>query len=139
MWLADGASATTQGDEDPRPLLDSTVLDRLRAELDHDEGIWKIFVQDFVAQLPGRIEKLRLSLTTGDPVGAMDAVLSLKTSSQMVGAERLAGLAVELERQLRVAHRDDGPAIVLPQVAAGHLTDLRRCAQQTTFLLRRHL
>lgn len=125
--------------DDARPLLDNTVLDRLRAELDHDEGIWKIFVQDFVAQLPGRIEKLRLGLTTGDPVGAMDAVLSLKTSSQMVGAERLAGLAIELERQLRMDNHDGGPDIVLPQLAAVHLTDIRKCMQQTTFLLQRHM
>ncbi|VXB76918.1 HPt (Histidine-containing phosphotransfer) domain-containing protein [Arthrobacter sp. 9AX] len=129
----------TQSEDDARPLLNSTVLDRLRAELDQDEGIWKIFVQDFVAHLPARIEKLRLALTTGDPVGAMDAVLSLKTSSQMVGAERLAGLALDMERLLRVDHHDDGPAVVLPRLAAVHLTELRRCTQQTTFLLQRHL
>jgi len=93
-------------DDDRAPLLDSSVLLRLREELDGDEGVWKVFIQNFVNHLPARTEKLRLALTTGDSAGAMVAVLSLKTSSQMVGAERLAGLVLELEHLLRVECSD---------------------------------
>jgi HPt (histidine-containing phosphotransfer) domain-containing protein len=129
----------TQYDGHTLPLLDSMVLDRLRLELDYDEGVWKVFIQDFVAHLPARLERLRLALTTGDAVTAKDAVLSLKTSSQMVGAERLAGLALDLEGALRFDASEGEPYVVLPRIAAAHLMGIRQSAQQTSYLLRRHL
>jgi hypothetical protein len=75
------------------PLLDRATLDRRRGELDDNEDMWTIFVTNFIAYLPTRTERLRLALATGDCPGPLDAVLGLKTSSQMVGAERPAGLA----------------------------------------------
>ncbi|BAS10502.1 hypothetical protein AHiyo4_39240 [Arthrobacter sp. Hiyo4] len=121
------------------PLLDPDVLDRLRTELEDDDGVWKVFVQNFIDNLPHRTEKLRLTLTTGDLAGAMDAVLSLKTSSQMVGAERLAGLAMELERALHHETLDSEPARVLPRLAADRLRQIVRCARQTTNILQKYV
>ena len=121
------------------PLLDPAVLDRLRTELDDDDGVWKMFVQNFIGHLPHRTEKVRLTLTTGDLSGAMDAVLSLKTSSQMVGAERLARLAMELERSLREEGIDVEAARILPRLAADRLRPIIRCARQTTYLLLKYL
>jgi HPt (histidine-containing phosphotransfer) domain-containing protein len=129
----------TQYDGHTLPLLDSSVLDRLHEELEYDEGVWKVFVQDFVALLPARIEKVRLALTTGDKAAAKDAVLSLKTSSQMVGAERLAGLALDLEGALRFDPREGEPSVVLPRIATAHLTVIKQCVQQTSYLLTKHL
>lgn len=129
----------TQHDGDALPLLDSSVLDRLHLELEHDEGVWKVFIQDFVALLPTRLERLRSALTTGDAVAAKDAVLSLKTSSQMVGAERLAGLALDLEGALRFDSSEGDASVVLPRIAATNLTGIRHCAEQTSYLLKRHL
>ncbi|WP_258803057.1 Hpt domain-containing protein [Pseudarthrobacter sp. NS4] len=117
------------------PLLDPSVLDRLRDDVDDDEGIWKVFVQSFIAQLPDRTERLRLTLTTGDLGGAIDAVLSLKTSSQMVGAQRLAGLALGLERSLREDESRAEPAVVLPHLAAAHLRRIKQCSRQTIYAL----
>jgi HPt (histidine-containing phosphotransfer) domain-containing protein len=117
------------------PLLDKAVLERLRSDLDDDEGVWQVFIQDFIANLPHRIQKVRLTFTTGDTSGALDAILSLKTSSQMVGAERLAGLALDLERALR-AVRDVNAGTALPRLAAEHLRAIKQCADQTTNLLR---
>ena len=125
--------------DDSAPLLDSSVLDRLREDLDDDESVWKVFIQNFVGHLPSRTEKLRLALTTGDSVGAMVAALSLKTSSQMVGAERLAGLVLGLERLLRGECSDRDPAVVLPRLAAERMVDIRQCAQQTRYFLERRL
>lgn len=122
-----------------RPLLDPAVLDRLRDDLDDDEGIWKVFVQNFIAQLPDRTERLRLTLTTGDLGGAMDAVLSLKTSSQMVGAERLAGMAMDLEKSLREEASRADPAAVLPRLAADYLRRIKQCSRQTTYALQAQL
>ncbi|MCT9625587.1 Hpt domain-containing protein [Pseudarthrobacter equi] len=82
-------------------VLDPGVLERLRSELDDDEG-WRLFLSNFLAHLPRRIEKLRGGLVHADYEVSMDAVLSLKISCQMVGAERLAGLALQLQRQLGV-------------------------------------
>ncbi|QOD02608.1 Hpt domain-containing protein [Pseudarthrobacter sp. BIM B-2242] len=121
------------------PLLDSAVLDRLQLELDYDEGVWKVFIQDFVALLPARIERVRMALTTGDPVTSKDAALSLKTASQMVGAERLAGLTLDLELAIRNSSPDGPHSDILPRLAVAHLPRLRQCAQQTIHLLERHL
>jgi HPt (histidine-containing phosphotransfer) domain-containing protein len=98
-----------------------------------------VFVQTFIALLPHRTERLRLTLTTGDLAGAMDAVLSLKTSSQMVGAERLASLALDLERSLRHDTLHAEPSRVLPRLAASHLGEIINCGQQTIYLLQKYL
>lgn len=113
------------------PLVDQSVLDRLRAELDEDEGYCRVFVGNFIDCLPLRIGKLRLALTTGDLEGAMDAVLSLKTSSQMVGAERLASLAMELERSIREESPRTEPSVALPHLAATYLRPISQCSRQT--------
>ncbi|ACL41250.1 Hpt domain protein [Pseudarthrobacter chlorophenolicus A6] len=126
----------SQDDGYALPLLDKAVLERLRSDLDDDEGVWQVFIQDFIANLPHRIQKVRLTFTTGDAPGALDAILSLKTSSQMIGAERLAGLALEMERALRTASRGNGSATALPRLAAQHLRGIKQCADQTTNLLR---
>lgn len=129
----------TQPDGSAPPLLDPAVLERLRDELEGDEGVWKVFVEAFIAQMPQRLQKVRLTLTTGDLPGAMDAVLSLKTSSQMVGAERLAALAHELEKSLRAEAGTEDPALVLPRLAADHLRRIKQCAQRTLYVLQDHL
>ncbi|MDQ0118402.1 Hpt domain-containing protein [Pseudarthrobacter sp902506025] len=129
----------SEGNGPPVPLLDGGVLDRLLVELDGDEGLWTIFVRGYLNQLPRRIERIRLTLTTGDIKGAMDAVLSLKTSSQMIGAERLAAHALALEQSIRDHASAKDPAIVLADLAAISLRKIRACAEQTATLLNDHL
>jgi HPt (histidine-containing phosphotransfer) domain-containing protein len=118
-------------DDAPRPLVDQSVLDRLREELEEDEGYCKVFVGNFIECLPQRIGRLRLALTTGDLEGSVDAVLSLKTSSQMVGAERLAGLAMDLEGEIRTEAHEADVAVVLPRLAASFLRTINHCSRQT--------
>lgn len=127
------------GDGQDVPLLDEFVVTRLELELEGGEGIWRLFVEDFLAVLPVRSGRLRQALTSGDARGAMDAVLSLRTSSQMVGAVRLAGVALELERSLRAVGQRPEPAVVLPQLAADQLPRMVRAAAQTETLLTSHL
>jgi len=122
----------------PQPLLDHAVLDRLREDLREYE-VWRVFVQNFIAALPRRIEKLRAALTTGDADGAMDAVLSLKTASQMVGAERLAALAMELEAAQRESIRVADPVVALPGLAVTYLHQIKQRAGQTSYALQAHL
>ena len=118
-------------DDVPRPLVDQSVLDRLREELAEDEGYCRVFVGNFIEYLPYRIGRLRLALTTGDLEGSVDAVLSLKTSSQMVGAERLASLAMDLEGEIRTEAREADVAVLLPQLAATFLRTINYCSRQT--------
>jgi HPt (histidine-containing phosphotransfer) domain-containing protein len=118
--------------------LDHKVLDKLREDFDEFE-VWRVFVHNFITALPLRIESLRLALTTGDTVGAMDAVLSLKGASQMVGAARLATLAHSLELAQREHTRIAAPSVVLPQLAVDHLQRIRQRAAQTTYVLKAHL
>ena len=120
-----------QPDDAGRPLVDQSVLDRLREELDDDEGYCTVFVGNFIQLLPLRIGRLRLALTTGDLDGAVDAVLSLKTSSQMVGAERLAGLAMDLENEMRDEAARREAAVALPRLAAAFLKPINQCSRQT--------
>jgi HPt (histidine-containing phosphotransfer) domain-containing protein len=121
----------TQPDDSGRPLVDQAVLDRLLEELDQDEGYFTVFVGKFIELLPHRIGKLRLALTTGDLDGAVDAVLSLKTSSQMVGAERLAALAMDLEGAIRNESQQGDVAVALPRLAATYLKPIDLCSKQT--------
>ena len=121
----------TQSDDAGRPLVDQSVLDRLREELDEDEGYCTVFVGNFIDYLPRRIGRLRLALTTGDLDGAVDAILSLKTSSQMVGAERLAGLALDLESAIRSDSAHGDVAVELPRLAAAYLKPISQCSRQT--------
>ncbi|VXB75932.1 Hpt domain protein [Arthrobacter sp. 9AX] len=120
------------------PFLDRTVLDRLRADLEDHEGVWKALVQAFIERLPYRVERLRLALAAGDFPAAMDAVLSLKISSQRLGGERLADLAQGLQMEL---HNSPGTehALTLPQLAEAHLEPLRSCGSHTAYLLQAHL
>jgi histidine phosphotransfer protein HptB len=121
-----------------RPLLDHVVLERLREDLREYE-VWRVFVQNFIAAMPLRIEKLRVALTTGDAVGARDAVLSLKTASQMIGAERLAALAFDLEVAQREGIRIADPAVALPRLAVNYLHRIKQCAGQAAYALQKHL
>ncbi|SDT24317.1 hypothetical protein SAMN04489743_2137 [Pseudarthrobacter equi] len=112
------------------PLLESTVLDRLRDGDDNDSDIWRLFIRNYIGLLPRRIERVRLCLTSADFEGAMDSVLSLRSSSEMVGAERLAALTGHLQAALRTASEHD-VTTALPGMARAHLDDLSRCAIQT--------
>lgn len=113
------------------PLLDISVLARLREETDDDDGIWRIFVRNFIEQMPSRIEKLRSTLTSGDAHCALTTILSLRTSAQMVGARLLADVALDLEHEVRSAAAGPDPAGVLPSLAALYLRRIVHSGQRT--------
>ncbi len=133
------APPATAPKDSARPLVDRQVLDRLRADLDGSDSAWRLFVENFISALPQRIERLRLALTTGDLAGSLDAIRSLKTASQMVGAERLADLALLLEMDQRQKTRDGDPRVVLPRLAVEHLRRIKERAEQSTYALETHL
>ncbi|MET1089263.1 MAG: Hpt domain-containing protein [Arthrobacter sp.] len=127
------------------PLLNHAVLDKLRTDFedyeDYEdyEDVWRVFSRNFITALPLRIDRLRVALTTGDLPDAIDALLSLKSASQQVGAERLAALTLDLEMAVREGTRDRDPSGILPWLAAEHLPRIRQCAGQTSYILEAHL
>ena len=127
-----GAQLTGRpGKKDPS-LLDPAVLEKLRIELDNDEG-WLLFISAFLAHLPCRMEKLRSGLWNADYDLAMDAVLSLKISCQMVGAERLAEMALHVQHTI-IGSTTSGNVTAAPPPAK-ILVDMAACAEQTAHAL----
>lgn len=108
------------------PLINPQVLLDLERELD-DPAPALAFARDYVASWAGRSAKLAAAVERQDPEAALDAVLSIKNASAMVGAARLAQLAIELESVIR---RQDMAA------AAAALPLLQACGEQTVAALR---
>lgn len=77
----------------PNPLL--FLVEDAGAEVAGD------FFRTYLQMLPLRTAKIVRALLAEDQEVALDAVLSLKSTSRMVGALRLAALCAELEAQMR--------------------------------------
>jgi hypothetical protein len=82
------------------PLLDLSVLHRLEDELG-DAGIARTFAAEYINIWDKRIRYLMRSVEHNDPDAAMDAILSVRNSSFMVGASRLAQLAADFQRVIQ--------------------------------------
>lgn len=104
------------------PLVDRQTLDRLQDHLDHPTAV-RSFVLDFVQAWDERYLRLSTDIEQRNSVSALDAILSIKTTSTMVGAVRLAQLASGIEDLIRV---DEFSA------AAELLPRLNSCALRTT-------
>ena len=78
------------------PVLDLDVLHDLEEDMG-SSGIAHNFARDYIKIWDKRRTYLESSVEDNDADAAMDAVLSLKNSAMMVGASRLAQLAVNLE------------------------------------------
>lgn len=85
------------------PVVDAGALGQLGEQLG-DADMLSNFVRRYVSMLEQRIERLHVSLSACDPEDWQDAVLSLKTSSAMVGAVALSRLAGDLEQQIMARH-----------------------------------
>jgi HPt (histidine-containing phosphotransfer) domain-containing protein len=97
------------------PLVDKAVLQELEEQLDGPVVALR-FARDYTDMWEQRFRRLAAALARQDRAAAMDAVISLKISSAMVGGLRLAWLAEQLEHLIR--HDDyDGGHTVLADVA----------------------
>ncbi|UUL77613.1 Hpt domain-containing protein [Pseudarthrobacter sp. Fe7] len=82
------------------PLIDTAVLDELEDEL-AGSGLAQRFARDYAAMWDLRLARLGTAVDSEDEASALDAVISLKISSTMVGGVRLARLAELLEDLIR--------------------------------------
>ncbi|MDQ0619802.1 Hpt domain-containing protein [Arthrobacter globiformis] len=82
------------------PVLDLDVLHDLEEDMGNT-GVAHNFARDYIRIWDKRRTYLEASVEDDDAEAAMDAVLSLKNSALMVGATRLAKLAVDLEQLVK--------------------------------------
>ncbi|ALE05167.1 hypothetical protein AL755_06210 [Arthrobacter sp. ERGS1:01] len=106
----------------PLPLVSLATLRDLEASLDGEATLCRGFVRSYVNMWSPRYERLCGAVAEQNPEAAMDAALSLCSSSYMVGAQRLAGLAEDFITILK-----SGKA----STAVRALQPLGRCGEQT--------
>jgi len=95
-----GGAVPAAPSTDAAPLVDPAALQDLGEQL-NSAAVAKGFARDYAQMWDQRYDALATALDRRDQAAALDAVLSLKTSSSMVGGLRLAELAAELEEVIR--------------------------------------
>ncbi len=106
-----------------QPILDLAVFQLLEDQLDNPL-IARSFASDFAKLWTLRYEVLAGAVERGDAAGAMEAVLSLKTSSTMVGGVRLALLAGQFEERIRNGDLKDTGSLLAAVAECGRATVL---------------
>ena len=94
--VADGSGWAQGGSFSVDPILDLAQFQLLEDQLDNPR-IAREFARDFVKMWRARYQTLVSAVERGDLPAALDAILSLRTSSAMVGGVRLAVYAARLE------------------------------------------
>ncbi|MBT2537106.1 Hpt domain-containing protein [Arthrobacter sp. ISL-69] len=93
------------------PLVDLAVLQDLEEQLAHPAVAQK-FARDYATLWSQRHQKLAAALNRQDAAGALDAVISMKIASAMVGGLRLSRLAEQLEEFIRKGDLEKGHALI---------------------------
>lgn len=78
------------------PIVDLAVLSLLESQL-NDPRPARAFARDYIAGFQDRFLRLTRSIGNRDLAAALDAALSLRNSSAMVGAARLSAMAETFE------------------------------------------
>lgn len=111
------------------PLLDDQALHDLEQQLE-DSTAARSFARDFISIWDERYAKLSTAVLGGYQTASLDAVLSVKIASAMVGAARLAKHAQDLEEAIRRGAMAD---------AVDALPNLELCGRCTVNQLRQHI
>ena len=93
------------------PLVDAAVLEELEDEL-AGSGLAQRFARDYAAMWDQRYARLAAAVDQQDSASALDAVISLKITSAMVGGLRLAKLAELLEAVIRMGDFGQGQSLM---------------------------
>ena len=109
------AIGMTVDSDDLLPLVDTGILAELEEQLDGTELALR-FARDYAAIWDQRCAKLAAAVQNQDTETALDAVISLKITSAMVGGLRLARLAELLESVIRQGNFGQGE-ILMKRVA----------------------
>lgn len=109
------------------PMVSGEIFDDLQANVE-DPDVARQYLVDYLQMWDGRFLRLSAAINARSTETAIDAVLSIGTSSRMIGALRLAKLADTIEQHLVVG---DVPG------AACLLDELHDCGNLTMDKLRR--
>ncbi|WP_171046741.1 Hpt domain-containing protein [Pseudarthrobacter sp. NamE5] len=104
-------TAPTQEAAGLLPLIDAAVLEELEDEL-VGSGLAQRFARDYAAMWDQRYTRLAAAVDNQDTASALDAVISLKITSAMVGGVRLAKLAELLESVIRLGDFGQGQVLM---------------------------
>ena len=104
------------------PLVCAETLQDLEESLFGEQSLCRNFVCRYIDMWPGRFERINDAVVTQHHEDAMDAALSLRSSSMMVGAQRLGDLTTELILLLEGGRH---------AAAAKKLAPLRSCGNET--------
>lgn len=91
------------------PVLDDGALQDLRDEAGEDAA--QKFMEEYLVMLPVRAAKIFKGLTRGDSETTLEALISLRVSSGMAGAQRLEAYCANLETALKHGHNPDMTAV----------------------------
>ena len=108
--------------EEAVPTLDRRSMEQLIGEVGQDAAA--SFAAAYRQMLPARVQRIATALRQLDRDAAMDAALSLKTSSLMIGALKMAQICFRLEAPLCVA--DEAAAAQAGREVEGHLPQLEK-------------
>lgn len=98
-------------DDADLPLLDLAVLQDLEEQLAHP-AVAQNFARDYATLWSQRYQKLAAALARQDAAAALDAIISMKIASAMVGGLRLSRLAEQLEEFIRKGDLENGHALI---------------------------
>lgn len=104
------------------PLVCSETLYSLEESLDGETALCRNFVCRYVDMWPERFVRIHEAVSAGNFEKAMDAALSLRSSSMMVGAARLGELTSALIKDLEIGRIS---------AATKQLKALRKCGNRT--------
>lgn len=106
-----GLALGAAGAPAPPKLVDPAALQELGVQFD-SPAVAKDFARDYAKMWDRRYGTLASAVDRRDQAAALDAALSLKTSSAMVGGVHLAQLAGELEAAVRDGDMDHAQSLL---------------------------
>ena len=107
-WSGDGPASVR--DEVPRPVTLSWAEPRTFSQ--QDDAIMARFVRDYLGLLDERVATITAELESGNELTAHISLLSLESTSSMVGAKELAGIAGLLRGAVERKQRSVVPGLV---------------------------
>lgn len=98
--MSESTASLTFGPTSMAEIFDIAALQRLACEVG-DKAFPLTFTHKYRGLLETRLGRIRRALHSSDSATALDAVLSLKVASTIVGTHELAALALVIEADLR--------------------------------------
>jgi HPt (histidine-containing phosphotransfer) domain-containing protein len=103
---------------DELPVLDTAVLDELRASVGGDEAFVRDLVETYLAEGPQHMEQIAAAAGRADAEAIVRPAHTLKSSSAALGAARMSAIS----RQIEFAGREGRAADLAPLTDEAHAT-----------------